>query len=63
MAECAVLVDRSWQKRLGHNSLNGVVSAIEVKSGKIVDYDVMTSKCKECNHWSKKDKISVENEA
>ena len=62
-----MLVDGSWQKRQGHNSLNGlvsgVVSAIEVKSGQIVDYNVTTIKCKECHHWSKKDKKSVEYEA
>lgn len=49
-------LEQGSKKQLGHNSSNGVVPAIEVKSGKIVDYDVMTSKCKECHHWSKKDK-------
>ena len=40
-----VSVDGTWQKR-GFSSLNGVVTAISVDSGKILDSEIMSRKCK-----------------
>ena len=42
-----VSVDGTWQKR-GFSSLNGVVTAISVDSGKILDTEIMSRKCKGC---------------
>ena len=53
MTDCTVSLDGSWQKR-GHNSLNGVVTAINRVSDKVIDYHVMSKKCKVCQICSKK---------
>lgn len=53
IADGAVSVDGTWQKRIGHNSLNGIVTAIDVHSGKVLDYEILTSKCKQCQYWRK----------
>ena len=45
---CRVSLDGSWQKR-GHQSLNGIVSA--VSSSKCVDVHVMSKHCKQCVIW------------
>ena len=39
--------DGSWQKR-GHTSLNGIVSAMSVDSGKVIDIECMTKFCSSC---------------
>ena len=38
-------VDGSWQKRYGHNSLNGLVYVISIDTGKVLDYAVKTKVC------------------
>ena len=43
--------DGSWQ-RIGHYSLNGVVTAIS--NGKVVDYDVLCKVCPQCRYWNNK---------
>ena len=43
----AVSVDGSWQKR-GYSSFNGVVTAISMKTGKILDIEPLTRMCLGC---------------
>ncbi|XP_072017454.1 uncharacterized protein [Amphiura filiformis] len=57
--ECGVSVDGTWQRR-GYSSINGVVTAIELETGKILDYECLTRICKGCQHWSSKDQTSTE---
>ena len=45
--DTAVSVDGTWQRR-GYCSLNGVVTAISVENGKVIDTEVMSRKCKAC---------------
>ncbi|GBM58555.1 hypothetical protein AVEN_255335-1 [Araneus ventricosus] len=45
--KCDVSVDGTWQRR-GYSSLNGVVSAISILSGKVIDMEVMSQFCKYC---------------
>ena len=47
-ADVAVSVDGSWQKR-GFSSLNGVVTAISVDTGKFIGCEIMSRNCKSCN--------------
>ncbi|GFY22477.1 uncharacterized protein TNCV_2177381 [Trichonephila clavipes] len=37
-------LDGTWQKR-GHTSLNGVVTAVSVDTGKVVDAEILSRKC------------------
>ena len=43
----AVSCDGTWQKR-GYSSLDGVVSVINVETGKVIDYRVLPKKCAQC---------------
>ena len=43
----AVSLDGSWQKR-GHKSLNGVVTAISMDTGKVIDVHCMSRYCQVC---------------
>lgn len=45
--ECGVSGDRTWQKR-GHSSLNGCVSLISVDTGKVIDVEGLSRKCRAC---------------
>lgn len=47
VADIGVSVDGTWQRR-GYSSLNGVVTAISVDTGKIVDCEPMTRFCNSC---------------
>ena len=53
----AVSFDGSWQKP-GYASLNGIVSAISVTTGKVLDYQVKSKRCKGCEIHEKMDKTS-----
>ena len=46
----AVSCDGTWRKR-GYSSLNDVVSVINVETGKVIDYRVLTKKCAQCTSW------------
>ena len=46
--DTAVSVDGTWQRR-GFTSLNGIVTAISVDTGKILDCEIMSRNCKACN--------------
>ena len=52
ITDVAVSVDGSWQKR-GFSSLNGVVTAISIKSGKVLDTEILNRNCKSCNLMEK----------
>ena len=43
-----ISVDGSWQKR-GYTSLNGVITAISINNGKIVDLEVHNRYCIQCD--------------
>ena len=45
----AVSVDGTWQKR-GFSSKNGVVFVIAIGTGEIIDAEVLSLFCQECNH-------------
>ena len=40
IAEIPISIDGSWQKRYGHNSLLGIVFAISIDTGEVLDYVV-----------------------
>ncbi|GFT18859.1 uncharacterized protein TNCV_1671971 [Trichonephila clavipes] len=48
VAECGVPVDGAWQRR-GHSSLNGCVAVLSIDTGKVVDLEVMSKWCRNCN--------------
>ena len=48
VVDTSVSCDGSWQRR-GFSSLNGVVTAISMKTGKVVDIEAMTRACKACS--------------
>ena len=50
----AVSVDGAWQKRYGHNSLNGMVFVISIDTGYVLDYIVKTKFCHICKSNGKK---------
>ena len=47
VSDVSVSVDGTWQKR-GFSSLNGVVAAISIDTGKVVDCEIMARYCKAC---------------
>ena len=51
--ECGISLDGTCQKR-GHESHNGVVTAISTSIKNCVDVEVLSDKCKECQKWEKK---------
>ena len=52
ITDVSVSVDGSWQKR-GFSSLNGVVTAIAIKTGKVLDTEILNRNCKSCNLMEK----------
>ena len=52
--DIAVSYDGAWQKR-GHTSRNGVFVAIDVLTGYVVDFEVMSNYCQVCEKGPKKD--------
>ncbi|GFX79251.1 uncharacterized protein TNCV_695631 [Trichonephila clavipes] len=48
VAECGVSVDGTWQRR-GRSSLNGCVVVLSIDTGKVVDLEVMSKWCRNCN--------------
>ena len=59
MADIEVSVDGTWQRR-GYSSLNGVVVAISIDTGKIVDLEVLTRYCRQCDIQNKLLKDNIE---
>ena len=46
--DAAVSFDGTWAKR-GFTSLTGVVFAISVDNGEVLDYRVLSKQCKKCS--------------
>ena len=57
VAKVAVTIDGTWQKR-GHSSKIGVIFAVSVRTGEILDYEVKSLLCKECAARDNSDKHS-----
>ena len=55
--DIAASFDGSWQKP-GHASLNGIVSAVSVTIGKVLDLEVKSKRCKGCETHENMDKSS-----
>ena len=53
ITDCRVSLDGTWQKR-GYSSLNGAVTLLSSETGKCLDFQVMSKKCKGCEVWSKR---------
>ena len=47
--ELAISLDGTWQKR-GHNSLNGVMTAISMENGKLLDLECLSKHCQACKN-------------
>ena len=45
--DIGVSLDGSWQRR-GFSSMNGVVTAISIDTGKIIDIESMSRYCRQC---------------
>ena len=48
IADVAVSVDGTWQKR-GHSSKIGVVFVLSIRTGEVLDNEVLSHFCQECN--------------
>jgi len=59
VTKVAVSIDGTWQKR-GHSSKIGVVFAVSVATGEILDYEVKSLLCKQCASKDHSDKHSPE---
>ena len=59
VGQIAVTVDGTWQKR-GHTSKIGVVFILSVRTGEVLDYEVLSQVCHECIHYNKLAKESFE---
>lgn len=55
VTETTVMIDGTWQRR-GHSSLNGVVTAISIENGKVLDFEVLSILRKGCERMKDKDK-------
>ena len=53
---CAVSVDGTWHRR-GFSSLSGVVTAISVSTGKVLDVEVLTKECTVCRMHKKNEDL------
>ncbi|GFT43094.1 uncharacterized protein TNCV_5119571 [Trichonephila clavipes] len=58
VAECGVSVDGTWQRR-GHSSLNGCVAVLSIDTGKVLDLEVMSKWCRNCNTSKSSEKVRV----
>ena len=48
ITDIGVSVDGSWQRR-GFSSLNGIVAALSIDNGKVIDIEPMSRYCRECS--------------
>ena len=53
VCDTAVSCNGSWQRR-GYASLNGVVTSINIDSGKCLPYQCLVKTCKACELWSQR---------
>ena len=54
LAKVAVTIDGTWQKR-GYSSKNGIVFAISVRTGEVLDFEVLSLVCHQCQASEKLD--------
>ena len=62
VVDVSVSADGSWQRR-GYSSLNGTYTTISLKTGKVLDCEVMSRHCKACKlkeNLKKTDRISYD---
>ena len=59
VADIGVSVDGIWQKH-GYTSLNGVIVAISIDIGNIVDLEILTRYCRQCDIQNKLLKDNIE---
>ena len=52
IVDTGVSVDGSWQKR-GYASRNGVVTAMSIETGKVLDCEPMTTICNACTYYKR----------
>ena len=57
LAKVAVTVDGTWQKR-GYSSKNGIVFVISVRTGEVLDFEVLSLVCHQCQAHDKTDHFS-----
>ena len=57
IAKVAISVDGTWQRR-GHSSKIGVVFVISIRTGEVLDYEVLSMICGECKAREKIDQES-----
>lgn len=50
--EIGISGDGTWQRK-GFQSLNGVCTVLGLETGKVLDIEVLSSYCSECNKWEK----------
>ena len=61
VCDTAVSCDGTWQRR-GFASLNGVVTAVSIDTGKCLSYDCLAKTCKACVMWApRKGSIEYQN--
>ncbi|GFV60407.1 uncharacterized protein TNCV_3470421 [Trichonephila clavipes] len=58
VAECGVSVDGTLQRR-GHSSLNGCVVVLSIDTGKVLDLEVMSKWCRNCNTSKSSEKVNI----
>ena len=49
--DTAVSCDGSWQRR-GYSSINGLVTAIRIDTGKCLAFETLVKNCKACEIWA-----------
>lgn len=59
VVNCPMLCDGTWQRR-GFSSLNGCITVISIDIGDVLDAEVMSRSCKQCQLHSHLDKSSEE---
>ena len=61
ICDTAVSCDDTWQRR-GYASLNGVLNAISIDTGKCLAYETLVKNYKSCEMWSsRKETLEYEN--
>ncbi|KAF8773537.1 hypothetical protein HNY73_016192 [Argiope bruennichi] len=49
--DISVALDGTWQKR-GHSSMNGVITATSLDTGKVIDFECLSKYCFTCKNIS-----------
>ena len=59
VAKVAVTVDGTWQRR-GYSSKNGIIFAVSVHTGDVLDFEVLSLVCHQCQAHENLDPLSDE---